>query len=119
MKELGITQEALAEKFNMTPAGMQKWLSGARQPSLDEINEIADHLKVSRTWLTHGILMDSTIDGLSTAAQNTLRRLIAMERSTPMPTTFWAAIESMAYAVSPTTTDSKRNTADDRTGTSG
>lgn len=101
MRELGITQEALAEKFDMTPAGMQKWLAGARQPALDDINRIADTLGVARTWLTHGIMADSTIDGLSGPAQEVLRHLITIERHNPLPSTFWQAVESMANAVTP------------------
>lgn len=106
MREVGLTQEALAEKFEMTPAGMQKWLAGARQPSLDDINRIADTLGVARTWLTHGIMADSTIDGLSGSAQNVLRHLITIERHTPLPSTFWHAVESMANAVTPIPTTS-------------
>lgn len=99
MKELGVTQEGLAEVFEMTPAGMQKWLAGSRQPSLDEINRIADHLKVPRTWLTHGLQADATIDGLDPVAQSALRRLIELERASALPATFWGAVESMAQAV--------------------
>lgn len=118
MREVGLTQEALAEKFEMTPAGMQKWLAGARQPSLDDINRIADTLGVARTWLTHGIMADSTIDGLSGSAQNVLRHLITIERHTPLPSTFWHAVESMANAVTPIPTTSG-NTESIKDGTRG
>lgn len=115
MKELGTTQEALAEVFDMTTAGMQKWLAGTRQPSLDEINRIADHLKVPRTWLTHGLQTDATIDGLDAIAQATLRKLIELERSGPLPATFWGAVESMAQAVTNPTLSGSASAARDGT----
>lgn len=99
MKELGITQEALAERFGMTPAAIQKWLAGARQPSLDEINRIANELRVPQVWLTHGILPDYTIDGLGPVAQDALSQLIHLERQSPMPETFWNGLIAMAGAV--------------------
>lgn len=43
IKELGITQEKLAELVNVTPGGMGHWLNQRREPSL---NQIASILKV-------------------------------------------------------------------------
>ena len=76
MKELGVSQERLGEAFGMGPAAIQKWLAGDRQPSLDQINQIADELKVTRTWLTYGLDSASTIDGLSEKSNTILRHLI-------------------------------------------
>lgn len=55
LKELRLTQEWLAEQFDMTPGGMQKWLAGTREPSLADINRIAELLRCSPVWLTHGV----------------------------------------------------------------
>lgn len=54
-KELGLTQEWLADQFEMTTGAMQKWLAGKREPSLEDINRIADLLTCSPVWLTHGV----------------------------------------------------------------
>lgn len=101
LKEVEKTQDWLSEQFNMTPGGMQKWLAGTRQPAIDDINRIADLLECPRTWLTHGIDPDQTIDRLPDASQRVLRTLIHRERTAPLPANFWAAVEAMAQAVVP------------------
>lgn len=101
LKELEKTQDWLSEQFDMTPAGMQKWLAGTRQPALDDINRIADVLGCPRTWLTHGISLDDTVDGLREPSQSVLRSLIHRERTSPLPDTFWTAVQAMAQAVEP------------------
>ena len=118
MKALGVTQELLAEQFGMTPAAIQKWLAGARQPSLDDINQIADVLKVPRVWLTHGILPDFTLDGLAPAAQHALSQLIQKERQSQMPDSFWTGLIAMADAIQNPTL-SGRSTGAARSGTEG
>lgn len=67
MGDIGMTQEQLAERFDMTTGGMQKWLAGKREPSLDRINEIAAVLGVPGSYLTHGV----TPDDLATAELGT------------------------------------------------
>lgn len=101
MKEVGMTQNALSEILSMTQGGLQHWLAGTRQPSIDDINRIADELRMPRTALTHGVDESYTIDGLRAKAIDTLRRLIAAERATPLPDDFWAAIDSMTKSVAP------------------
>lgn len=101
MRELGISQERLAEQFSMTPAGMQKWLAGARQPAFEEINQIADHLGVTRTWLTYGLDPNDSTDGLPGPAKAVVRKLILLERSGRLPESLWDAIGSMVNAVAP------------------
>jgi len=101
MRELGISQERLAEQFSMTPAGMQKWLAGARQPAFEEINQIADHLGVTRTWLTYGIDPNDSTDGLQGQAKTVVRRLIQLERAGRLSETLWDAIGAMANTVPP------------------
>lgn len=44
MKELGITQEKLAEELGMTQGGIGHWLRGSRHPSLDEIGVVFKYL---------------------------------------------------------------------------
>lgn len=101
LKEMNLTQEWLAEQFDMTPAGVQKWLAGTRQPTLEDINRIADHLKSPQTWLTHGIEPADTLDGLPAASRNALRTLIQLERLGALPHTLWTAIEAMTSTVAP------------------
>ncbi|APE48587.1 hypothetical protein BO996_12395 [Delftia sp. HK171] len=101
MRELGVSQERLAEQFGMTPAGMQKWLAGTRQPAFEEINQIADRLGVPRTWLTYGTDPNDSTDGLTDPAKTVLRKLISMERAGRMPETLWDAIGLLATAVAP------------------
>ncbi|MDP3625034.1 MAG: helix-turn-helix transcriptional regulator [Hydrogenophaga sp.] len=121
MKEIGLTQEKLSVEFDMTAAGIQKWLAGTRHPSLEEINLIADKLGVTQTWLVHGLEPSDTVDGLAHDRQSVLRNLIRLERSQPMPDTFWEAVSAMAAAVSSKTppTAVKSSSASSRNGTDG
>lgn len=120
MKQLGISQERLAEVFDMTTAGMQKWLAGTRQPSLDEINRIADQLNVPHTWLTHGLDAESHIQDLPPQSHAILRKLIQRERSSPLPNSFWSAVESMTEAIAPSKESIDVKSHDDpRSGTHG
>ena len=95
-KSKGITQEKLAESLEMTPGGVQKWLAGKTQPTLDDINRIAEVLEVPPVWLTHGLEPDDVLDGLDEAARQTLRRFIRAERQERSPTTLWATLNSIA-----------------------
>lgn len=81
MKEKGVTQSDLAEHFEMTPAGMQKWLSGAREPSVAELLEIADFLKVPRAQLLLGSEPADDIGDLPDYARSTLRRIVEGARN--------------------------------------
>lgn len=119
MKQLGISQERLAEVFDMTTAGMQKWLAGTRQPSLDEINRIADQLKVPHTWLTHGIDATTHIQDLPAQSHTILRKLIERERSNPLPNSFWIAVESMTEAIAPSESNAVKSDDNSRSGTHG
>lgn len=103
MKEVGHTQNSLSEELDMTQGGLQHWLAGTREPSLDDINRIADLLSCPRAWLTHGVSADDTIDGLPTTTQAILRQLIRLERASPLPSSFWSAVQAMAEAVTPPT----------------
>lgn len=53
MKELGITQEMLAEELGMTQGGVGHWLRGSRHPSLDEIGVIFRYLGISNVSFNH------------------------------------------------------------------
>ena len=80
----------------MTPGGMQKWLAGTRQPSLEQINAIAAVLGVAPAWLTHGIEQDAVLDGLSEQARGALRRFIAAERKEASPSAVWQTLHGVA-----------------------
>lgn len=96
MKELGLTQEQLSEHLDMTQGGIQHWLAGTRQPSLEEINRIAAILKVAPAWLTHGLTPDDVLDGLPPTAQAALRRFIQAERRKALPALLWDTLHSIA-----------------------
>ena len=96
MKKAGITQEKLAYDLEMTQGGIQHWLAGTRQPSLEDINRIAKLLSVSPAWLTHGLDENETLDGLDAAPRAALRRFIQAERSEKSPTSLWATLNSIA-----------------------
>ena len=77
-----ITQTALAEKLGLTQGGLGHWLNGRNEPTLDDINRIADEIGVSRVWLTHGLgftegpgkeLLDTVLSG--TLGTNDLQAL--------------------------------------------
>lgn len=101
MKEIGVSQERLGETFGMGPAAIQKWLAGDRQPSLDQINQIADVLDVTQSWLTHGLDSASTIDGLSEKPHSVLRHLIRLERDGRLRPEHWDALAAMVTAFAP------------------
>lgn len=101
MKELGVSQERLGEAFGMGPAAIQKWLAGDRQPSLDQINQIADVLNVNRTWLTYGLDSASTLDGLAEKPHIILRHLIRLERDGRLRPEQWDALAAMITAFAP------------------
>lgn len=96
MKEIGMTQERLAESLNMTTGGAQKWLAGKRQPTIDDINNIAAILRVSPAWLTHGITEEDVLAGLPEEARNTLRRFVKASRADSSPSTVWSALNAIA-----------------------
>jgi len=53
MKELGVTQEKLAEELGMTQGGIGHWLRGSRHPSLDEIGEVFHYLGITNVIFNH------------------------------------------------------------------
>lgn len=94
MKDAGVTQEKLAETLDMTQGGVQHWLAGKRQPSLDDINRISAVLGVPPAWLTHGLEPEDMLDGLQGKSREVLRALVMAERSAPLPEALWASIEA-------------------------
>lgn len=89
-----ITLDALAERLDMSTPGVQKWLDGTRQPSVDDVNRMAHALNVLPAWLTHGLEPEDMLDGLQGKARDVLRALIMAERSAPLPDALWASIEA-------------------------
>jgi len=87
----------------MTQGGVQHWLAGTRQPSLEDINRIAKILKVPPAWLTHGLEPDDMLDGLGDLARTVLRSLIHTERTQPQPEALWNAVRSMLDLSAPAT----------------
>lgn len=50
-----VSQEQLADLLGTSQPGISHWLNGRSEPSLDDINRIADAIGVSRVWLTYGL----------------------------------------------------------------
>ncbi|SFN77126.1 Transcriptional regulator, contains XRE-family HTH domain [Izhakiella capsodis] len=58
MREQGITQEKMAEHFELTKGGISHWLNGRRDPGLQEITSMLSFLGVS----SFVVLRDGTIE---------------------------------------------------------
>lgn len=101
MKEAGITQERLAQEFGLTPAAIQKWLAGDRQPSLEQINRIARALNVTQTWMTYGLDSSQTTEGLADEPSRLLGDLIRLEREGKLSPQHWRALEAVVKAFVP------------------
>ena len=98
MKAAGITQERLAQNFGMSPAAIQKWLAGDRQPTFEQINQIAQALNVSQPWLTYGLDSTSRIDGLPDTPRKVLSDLIRLEREGKLRPEHWDAMAALVVA---------------------
>lgn len=85
----------------MTPAAVQKWLAGDRQPSLEQINRIALALNVTQTWLTYGLDSSHTTEGLAEEPSRLLGDLIRLEREGKLSPQHWRALEAVVKAFVP------------------
>jgi transcriptional regulator with XRE-family HTH domain len=103
MAESGVTQAQLAEILEMTQGGVQHWLAGSRQPSLEDINRIAEILKVAPAWLTHGLEPHDMLDGIADPARSILQRLIKAERAGALAENLWKTIQSVVDLSLPAT----------------
>ena len=101
MRDAGITQERLAQEFGMTPAAIQKWLAGDRQPSLEQINQVAQALNVTPTWLVYGLDSSHTTEGLADGPRRLLGDLIRLEREGKFRPEHWHALEAVILAFVP------------------
>lgn len=50
-----ITQSKLAALLGTTQSAVSQWLSGKKDPSPENLNDIAKHLRIERRWLVDGI----------------------------------------------------------------
>jgi transcriptional regulator with XRE-family HTH domain len=92
----GITQEALAERLDMTQGGVQHWLAGNRHPKLEDIDRIAAALGVPGYELTHGVTTADSVSDLPEPAVGILRRLIAAQRGGQAGPGLWAALDHVS-----------------------
>ena len=53
-KERGLSQEELANEVGVSRQAVQKWESGAAQPSLDKLTALARYFGVTLDWLVNG-----------------------------------------------------------------
>lgn len=95
MRDKRVTQDELAARLEVTQGGLQHWLSGSREPSLERIDQIADNLGVPGSYLTHGVTADDLCTDLEDPARRILRRLIAAQRNGQTSPALWAAIEQV------------------------
>lgn len=61
MRELGITQEALAAKMGITRGAITHYLAGRRQPPLHQFQKLANLLKADPAWLQFGTSIASSV----------------------------------------------------------
>ena len=55
MELASITQSKLATLVGALQPAVSQWLSGKKDPSPENLNDIARHLKIERRWLVEGI----------------------------------------------------------------
>ena len=108
MKDRGVTQSDLAEHFDMTPGGMQKWLSGAREPSVDQLLQIAAFLKVPAAELLLGATPDDDISDLPDFARDILRRISSGARRGELGAEWFKRLDLALEALAGPTTHSRR-----------
>ena len=60
-KEKGLTQEQLAEQFQVSRRTISRWENGSNLPDLDLLIEMADALVVYRRIYRSGYLYDSGV----------------------------------------------------------
>lgn len=53
-KERGLSQEELANEVGVSRQAVQKWESGAAQPTLDKLTALAKYFGVTLDWLVNG-----------------------------------------------------------------
>ena len=64
-KERGLTQEQLAEVFNVTVGAVHKWEAGLSTPDLSILIEMADFFDISMDVLIGYDVKDNRIDSLA------------------------------------------------------
>ena len=65
MKEVGMTQEQLAEALGMTQGGLGHWLNGRREPNLEVIAKIFKILQMPGFVVdADGAVSDARADGM-------------------------------------------------------
>jgi SOS-response transcriptional repressor LexA len=82
MKDLGLTQEALAEKMGITRGAITHYLAGRRQPPLNQFQKLATILKTEPAWLQFGI---------STSGAKTKKGIVEQAKN-PLPILSWKQI---------------------------
>lgn len=80
----------------MTQGGIQHWLAGKRQPTLDQIDLIATAIGIPGPQLTHGVEAGDLVTDLPDPARRVLRTLIALQREgAGLPDAVWTTIEQV------------------------
>lgn len=58
-RERGLSQEELANQVGVSRQAVQKWESGAAQPTLDKLTALAQYFGVTLDWLVNGTQAES------------------------------------------------------------
>jgi SOS-response transcriptional repressor LexA len=94
MQELGITQEALANKMGITRGAITHYLAGRRVPPLNQFTKLAAILKVQPAWLQFGVSKEEPLYRPAVKKEK-------MEKdSYPLPILTWKEIADTAGAIS-------------------
>lgn len=65
MKEIGMTQNELAEKLGMTQGAIALWLNQKRKPSLEDIANIMRYVSLDHMVLSSDGMVDCSDDGIA------------------------------------------------------
>jgi len=89
MKELGITQDKLAEHIGVSQGGVAHWLSGRREPSLDVIAKVLKYLG----------LPEMVVGPISLHPDNNVEMTLQPTRSFSYPEISWVQAGSAREAI--------------------
>lgn len=73
MKELGLTQEELANKLGVTRSAVAHYVQGTRHPPLKQVVKLAAILKVDPAWLQFGKDQDTSVTTSQTSGKTSNR----------------------------------------------
>jgi SOS-response transcriptional repressor LexA len=94
MQELGITQEALANKMGITRGAVTHYLAGRRVPPLNQFAKLAAILKVQPAWLQFGEFKNE-----DSSHKPAVKKEQAKKGTHPLPILTWKDIANLADSI--------------------